>query len=164
MTRSVWVSFSWERKWIVIKSSRENWKSYKNCPYYAKHAFFVTKVSRQSVTRVNRQNTSSQKFWKNLLSVFRDWKSHLRGSCELSRENLCVPLATVACYLDGPQLSCQNRAKLFLKFLVFVKTKYFPKTTKILKNLFVFELTKIEHVKTHFIKYNHTNEYDIHWT
>ena len=26
--------------------------------------------------------------------VFRDWKSHLRGSCELSRENLCVPLAT----------------------------------------------------------------------
>ena len=94
VTRSVWVSFSWERKWIVIKSSRENWKSFKNCPYYAKNAFFVTKVSRQSVTRVNRQNTSSQKFWKNLLSVFRDWKSHLRGSCELSRENLCVPLAT----------------------------------------------------------------------
>ena len=94
VTRSVWVSFSWERKWIVIKSSRKNWKSFKNCPYYAKHAFFVTKVSRQSVTRVNRQNTSSQKFWKNLLRVFHDWKSHLRGSHELSRENLCVPLVT----------------------------------------------------------------------
>ena len=47
-------------------------------------------------------------------------------------------------------------------FSVFVKTKYFPKTPKTLKNLFVFESTKIEHVKTHFNKYNHTNEYGIH--
>ena len=30
---------------------------------------------------------------KNLLSVFRDWKSHSQGSYELSHENLCVPLA-----------------------------------------------------------------------
>ena len=71
-------------------------------------------------------------------------------------------LAIVACDLSDPRLSCQNRATLFLKFSVFVRTKYFPKTTKKLKNLFVFELTKIEHVKTHFIKYNHTNEYGIH--
>ena len=68
-------------------------------------------------------------------------------------------LAVVACDLDDPRLSRQNRVTLFLKFSVFVKTKYFPKT---LKNLFVFESTKIEHVKTHFIKYNHANEYDIH--
>ena len=34
------------------------------------------------------------KVLKNLLSVFRDWKSHSRGSRELSRENLCVSLAT----------------------------------------------------------------------
>ena len=46
----------------------------------------------------------------------------------------------------------------------FLRTKYFPKTPKTLKNLFVLESTKIEHVKTHFIKYNHTNEYDIYWT
>ena len=71
-------------------------------------------------------------------------------------------LVTVACDLDDPRLSRQNRATLFLKFSVFVKTKYFPKTPKTLKNLFVFELTKIEHVKTHFIKYNHTNEYGIY--
>ena len=71
-------------------------------------------------------------------------------------------LATVACDLDDPRLSRQNRATLFLKFLVFVKTKYFPKTPKTLKNLFVFETTKIEHVKTHFIKYNYINEYGIH--
>ena len=30
---------------------------------------------------------------KNLLSIFRDWKSHSQGSYELSHENLCVPLA-----------------------------------------------------------------------
>ena len=72
--------------------------------------------------------------------------------------------AAVACDLDDPRLSRQNRATLFLNFSVFVKTKYFPKTPKTLKNLSVFESTKIEHVKTHFNKYNHTNEYDIHKT
>ena len=46
--------------------------------------------------------------------------------------------------------------------LFLVKTKYFPKIPKTLKNLFVFESTKIEHLKTHFIKYNHINEYDIY--
>ena len=70
--------------------------------------------------------------------------------------------ATVTCNLSNLGLSCQNRATLFLKFSVFVKIKYFPKTPKTLKNLFVFESTKIEHVKIHFIKYNHTNEYGIH--
>ena len=34
------------------------------------------------------------KFWKILVSVFCDWKSYSRGSRELSRKNLCVPLAT----------------------------------------------------------------------
>ena len=51
---------------------------------------------------------------------------------------------------------------IFENFSVFVKTKYLPETPKILKNLSVFESTKIEHVKKHFNKYNHTNEYDIH--
>ena len=38
--------------------------------------------------------TLKDKIVKNFLSVFRDWKVYLRGSRELSRENLCVPLAT----------------------------------------------------------------------
>ena len=71
-------------------------------------------------------------------------------------------LATVACDLDDLRLSRQNRVTLFLKFSVFVKTKYFPKTPKTLKNIFVFESIKIEHMKTHFIKYNHANKYGIH--
>ena len=45
----------------------------------------------------------------------------------------------------------------FLKFSVFKN-----KILKTLKNLFVLESTKIEHVKTHFIKYNYTNEYGIY--
>ena len=64
--------------------------------------------------------------------------------------------------LTYPRLSRQNRAKLdFLNIQIF-QTKYFLKTPKTLKTLFVLELTKIEHVKTHFIKYNHTNEYGIY--
>ena len=73
------------------KNLREKLKKFlKNCLRNTKHAFFVIETSHQDT----RQNTSSQKIWKNLLSVFHDWKSHSRGSCELSRENLCVPLAT----------------------------------------------------------------------
>ena len=75
---------------------------------------------------------------------------------------LTCELVAEACDLDDPRLSRQNRGILFLKFFSFVKTKYFLKTPKTLINLFVFESTKIEHVKTHFNKYNHTNEYDIH--
>ena len=93
--------FSWERKWIVIKGSRENWTPFKNRPTFAKHSFFATEVSRQKVASFTRQNTSSPKFWKKFLSVFRDWKSHSRGSHELSRENLYVPPAT------GPSTSEQ---------------------------------------------------------
>ena len=34
------------------------------------------------------------KFRKKFLRVFHDWKFYQRGSREVSRENLCVPLAT----------------------------------------------------------------------
>ena len=37
--------------------------------------------------------TLKDKFVKKFLSVFRDWKVYSQGSHELSRENLCVPLA-----------------------------------------------------------------------
>ena len=38
--------------------------------------------------------TLKDKVVKNFLSVFHNWKVYPRGSCELSRENLCVILAT----------------------------------------------------------------------
>ena len=40
------------------------------------------------------RNTKKKETWKISLSIFRDWKVYPRGSRELSRENLCVPLAT----------------------------------------------------------------------
>ena len=88
------------------------------------------------------------------------YPSRLNLSLANKSPKLTRELAAEACDLDDLRLSHQNKATLFLKFFsVFVKTKYFPKT---LKNIFVFELTKLEHVKTHFNKYNHTNEYGIH--
>ena len=70
--------------------------------------------------------------------------------------------ATESRDLTYPRQSRQNRAKLVFRNFQIFQQKYFPKAPKTLKNLFVLELTKIEHVKTHFIKYNHTNEYGIY--
>ena len=55
--------FGWDlvkRKWIVTKSSRENWKGLKTDPVFSKHAFFATRMSRQQVARSSRQNTQRQ--------------------------------------------------------------------------------------------------------
>ena len=46
------------------KSLRKNWKRFKNCPYFSKYAFFVTKVSRHQAARSSRQNTQRQNFEK----------------------------------------------------------------------------------------------------
>ena len=93
MTQSVWVSFSWERKWIVIKSLRENWKYLKTDPFLPNTLFsrlgWVTNKSSGLAAK-----TLEDKIVKNFLSVFHDWKVYPRGSRELSRENLCVPLVT----------------------------------------------------------------------
>ena len=125
---------------------------------FAKHAIFATEISRQTVASFTRQNTSSQKFWK-ICKVFfvtgsftREGVASWAAKIFVYPSRLDLPLTnklpkptrelvTVACDLDDPRLSRQNWATLFLKFSVFVKTKYFPKTPKTLKNLFVFELT-----------------------
>ena len=49
--------------------------------------------------------TLKDKVLKNFLSVFCDWKVYPRGSRKLSRENLCVTLAT------GPS-TCEQVAKI----------------------------------------------------
>ena len=91
----VWMGKSrWERQWTVTKRSRENKKGLKTAPICPKHAFSATEMSRQKVDRSSRQNTQGQKFEKNFLSVFRDWKVYPRVSRKLSRENLWVNLAT----------------------------------------------------------------------
>ena len=90
VTRSVWEVADKRENEQSQKVRGKTEKDFKNCTYYAKQAFFVAEVSRQ----IHPPKHFKPKFLKNFLSVFRDWKSHLRGSRELSRKNLCVPLAT----------------------------------------------------------------------
>ena len=86
--RSVWVSFSWERN----GKDNEQSQKFKGKTKKVLKTIFETQnmhFSRlKQVARVTHQNTSSLKIWKS------DWKSYSRGSRELSRENLCVPLET----------------------------------------------------------------------
>ena len=52
----------------------------------------MTEVSRQSVARVTRQNTSSQKFWKKFAKCFSRLEVSLaRESQAKSRKSLCTP-------------------------------------------------------------------------
>ena len=68
-------------------------KIFKNCFYYAKHAFFATEVSRQEVTNITCQNTLSQKFWK-ISNCFLQLEVSLSRESRAKPWNLCVSLAT----------------------------------------------------------------------
>ena len=93
---------------------------------------------------------------KNILSIFHDWDIDL----SVSREKSLCGLATGACDWTNPRLSRQNRATLFLKILtIFAKTKYFPKTVKTLKNLFVFNQKNWACEKT----FNQVQSYEWIW-
>ena len=144
VTRSVWERNSWERKWVVTKVRGKTEKDFKNCRYCAKHAFFAAKVSRQ----IYPPKHFKPKVLKNFLSVFHDWKSHSRGSRELSRENLYVPLATgpstceqvaktdprsrdCGMRLDWPATESQKQGNTgFFKFSVFEEQNTFQKQLK----------------------------------
>ena len=77
---------------------------------------------------------------KNILSIFRDWDI----DSPVSRKKILCGLATGACDLINPQLSRQNKATLVFEiFDIFTKTKDFPKTTKTLKNIFVFDQQRL---------------------
>ena len=110
------------------KSSRENWKRFKNCPYFCQTRVFRDWNESPQSNQFKLPKHSKTKIWKNFLSVFRDWKVYPRESCELSCENLWVTLATgpstceqvakksrkhatEARDLTYPRLSRQNRAK-----------------------------------------------------
>ena len=92
-TRWVWEFFRKGRRWTVRNVRGKNWKGLKIDQVCSKHVIFVTETSRIQVTKTSTQNTK-KKTLENFLSVFRDWMFHSRESRELSRENLCVPLAT----------------------------------------------------------------------
>ena len=85
----------WGRQWTVtkIRGKKKKKKIFKTV--------FETQNTRfsQLIQVANQSLGHSPKHFKpkdlkNLLSVFRDWKSHSQGSYEISHENLSVPLAT----------------------------------------------------------------------
>ena len=121
-------------------------KMFKKLTYLRKTRNFCDWVKSWASRKTKSRGTLKTQILKNILSIFRDWGIDPPMSSEKS---LCG-LATRTCDWTNPQLSHQNRATLFLKiFDIFTKTKDFPKTTKILKNLFVFdqqELSMWKHI------------------
>ena len=84
----------WERQWTVTKSRGKNWKNLKKLSLKCKIRVFCEWSESPTSRQGKPPKHSKIKLWKNFLSVFCDWKVYLRGSRELSCENLCVPLAT----------------------------------------------------------------------
>ena len=76
------------------KCSRENWKRFKNCPYFCQTRVFRDLIELPQSRQLKPPKHSRTKIWKIFLSVFCDWKVYPRVSRELSRKNLCVTLAT----------------------------------------------------------------------
>ena len=90
------------------------------------------------------QKTCNSKFLKNILNLFCDWSIYPLMSHQWVAKNLCDGLVTGVYNWFYPWLSRQNRAIQFMKFLtIFAKTKYFPKTTKTLKNIFVIDQQRL---------------------
>ena len=98
---------------------------------------FHPRTSRQPKLR----KTWNSNFLKNILSLFRDWSIYPPMSRQWVMKNLYDGLATGEYDWFYPRLSRQNRAIQFLT--IFAKTKYFPKTTKTLKNIFVIDQQRL---------------------
>ena len=142
------------------KNSRENTeKNFENSLRNAKHAFFATKVSRQQVARSSHQNTQRQnceKFskcfsWLEGLPVRKSWAEPQKSLCTLrdwtfhsrtSRQNQHTSSRLYHATWMTRDWVPKTGQHCFWKFSVFVKTKYFSKTPKTLKNLFVFWINK----------------------
>ena len=89
-----WEGDSWERRWTVTKSSRENWKRFKNCSCFCKTRVFRDLIKSPHSRQLKPPKHSRPKIWTIFLSIFRDWKVYSRVSREMSRENLWVNLVT----------------------------------------------------------------------
>ena len=93
-TRSVWEGDSLERRWTVTEVRGKNWKRFKNCSCFCQTRVFRDLIKSPHSRQFKPPKHSRTRIWKIFLSVFRDWKVYPRVSCELSRENIWVTLAT----------------------------------------------------------------------
>ena len=93
---------------------------------------FCLRTSHQTESR----ETSKTQILKNILSIFHDWGI----DSPVSREKISVWAHNWDMRLDQPSTELPKlNIIVFENFDIFVKTKDFPKTTKTLKNLFVFD-------------------------
>ena len=75
-------------------------------------------------------------FKKKILSLFRDWSIY----SPMSREKSLLWTRDWGMWLVLPATKSPEQGNTFFEFLtIFVKTKYFPKTTKTLKKKFVID-------------------------
>ena len=145
MTQSVCVSFSWERN---REDSEQSQKVEGKIKKVLKTVFETqnTRFSRlKQVARASHQNTQSQNYEKisNCFSRLeglptRESRAEPQKSMYPPRLDLSLvnkspkstrELAAVACDLDDPRLSRQNRATLFLNSFSFCKNKVLSKNT-----------------------------------
>ena len=87
-------SFKKKRQWTVTISARENWKRFKNCPYFCQTRVFRDWRESPQNRQFKPPKHSKIKVWKIFLIVFRDWRVYLRESRKLSCQNLWVTFAT----------------------------------------------------------------------
>ena len=101
---------------------------------------FHPRTSRQHESRI----TWKPRFLKNILSLFRDWSIYPPMSHQWVAKNLCMGSRlghAIGPTHDWVTNTGQHCFWNFDKF--FVKTKYIPKTTKTLKNLFVIDQQRL---------------------
>ena len=84
------------------------------------------------VTNLSREKHETPNFWKNILSFFRDWSIYPPMSRQWVAKNLCMDSRlghAIGSTCDWIARTGQH------SFWIFLKTKYFPKTTKTLKKI-----------------------------
>ena len=142
--------FSW-LKWVTTKSPVQAAKTLKD-----KSLKNFSKCFSRLEGLLARESRAEP---RKSLSNPRDWTFHSWTSCQKWPASTRLRLAT---WLTRDWVTKTGQNWIF-EIFKFWNQNTFQKHLKHSK-IFVLELTKIEHVKTHFIKYNHTNDYGIYQT
>ena len=125
----------WDKIWNICLSVFCDWKVHPRGSHKGSRETFWVRLmigafTHKQVTKLSRVKSKTHIFEK-ISNLFHDWEFDPPES----HENLLCKLATGLTH----EASRQNRTAQFLKFLTFFKTKYFSKTIKTLKNLFLFD-------------------------
>ena len=92
----VWARCVEEEQSLDARERNENpfWNQYRKRIFLCNTRVFRDCIKSRASCQGQLLKHLKENFWKKFLSVFQDWKFHLRESRELSRENLYLPLTT----------------------------------------------------------------------